>query len=358
MPVIERVFGLAEDLLRTASPYGAERTLAELLASRFDRNEVREVLRAGDSLCVVPRPLRAGVPRIVLAGHLDTVPELTPNPVRRDGERLFGTGASDMKGALAVIVDALERAVREAPRHDLVGVLYAREEGPFEASGLPEILAVAGERVLDASLAILMEPTDGRIELGCMGAAQARVVFEGKRAHAARPWQGVNALHAAGPLLARLKSRAPREVVIGGLPWREVVSATTVAFRGALNVVPDRCELGLNLRFAPGRTRDDVVRELEELVAGEAEVAIESLWPAGCVVTGHPLVAELRAACGGAAVSSKQAWTDVGRLSELGVPAVNWGPGAVSQAHQAGEWIELRAIAEASRALGSWLWPE
>ena len=349
------LFELAEALLAQPSPYGHEAPLAEFVATRLRAAGCHEVLRVGDSLCVAPRPLRGEGARVALLGHLDTVPELSPNPVHRAGDRLYGTGASDMKGALALMIAACERAVREAPRHELVAVFYAREEGPFDASELPAILAAAGSSVRDASLAICLEPTDARIELGCMGAAQVAVAFTGRRAHSARPWQGRNAIHAAAPLLTRLAARVPRELQIGGLPWVEVVSATTIGYRGSINVVPDRCEIGLNVRFAPGRTRAELEGELRELIGEGASFAITAFWPAGRVVSGSPLVEELRLACGGAPLASKQAWTDVGRLGELGIAAINWGPGATSQAHQAMEWIDLRELARAADALGRWL---
>ena len=354
---IERVLALSEELLAVPSAYGAEAELCERLALRLGARGMHEVLRADDSLCVVPAPLRDGVPRLVLCGHLDTVPELSPNPVRREGGRLYGLGASDMQAAVAAIVWALERAAGEVPALDVVGLLYAREEGPYASSAMPAILQVAGSRVAGADLVVCMEPTDGRIEVGCMGAAQVRVSFSGQRAHSARPWLGDNAIHKAGPLLTRLAALAPRVVEIGGLDWIEVVSATTASFRGALNVVPDRFELGLNLRFAPGRTREEVEGEIAALVGSEASFAIEAWWPAGSVIADHPLVDALRAACGGVEIASKQAWTDVGRLSELGIVAINWGPGATSQAHREGEWVEVAQVAACVTALGRWLWP-
>lgn len=355
---LERTLADTLELVSIRSPYGQERALCDRLEGRFARSGVHEILRADDSLCVLPRPLRPGHPRILLCGHLDTVPELSPNPPRRAGGRLFGLGSSDMKAAVALIAATVERAIERSPRFDVVAILYAREEGSFEDSAMPSILSCAGERASGSDLAVCMEPTDLRIELGCMGTAQVRLVFEGRRAHAARPWQGDNAIHKAGPLLCRLAERGRREVQVGGFTWYEVVSATTAAFRGAINVVPDRFELGLNLRFAPGRDRGEVEADLAALIAGEAQFAIESFWPSGSVVLGHPLVEQLRVAGGGLEVGPKQAWTDVGRFSQLGTPAINWGPGAKSQAHQEGEYVEERAIAAALTTLDRWLFAE
>ncbi|MGE0144398.1 MAG: succinyl-diaminopimelate desuccinylase [Planctomycetota bacterium] len=358
---------LSAELLRVASPYGSEGPLAEHVAHWLGQRGVARIVRADDSLAVLPRVLRPGRPLVLLCGHLDTVRSTEPNPVRTEGRRLFGLGASDMKAAVATILDLVARAAR-APAHvDLAAILYAREEGPYEASALPAILDAAVAAGLfalpDVALALVMEPTDGRIELGCMGAAQVRVTIAGKAAHAARPWQGVNALEKAAPLLARLAARdvMPRE--IDGLPWIEVVSATTCkVVPDAINVIPERCEIGLNLRFAPDRTREDVIATLRELVADVGEFEITSFWPSGAVVREHPLLETLsgavRDALGGLEIGSKQAWTDVGRFSMLGVPAVNFGPGTKAMAHQTGEWVDLDLVERCARGLRTWLWGE
>ena len=353
----EAVFGLAEWLLAIDSPTGAERARCDALEARFRARSPHALIRADDSLCIVPRAPREGVPCVMLVGHLDTVPANGLNPTRREAGRLFGLGASDMKAADAVLIDALDRAADERPRHDLVGVLYAREEGSYADSAMPAIAAAAAEVFERSDLAICMEPTDGRIELGCLGTSHARVVFEGRAAHSARPWQGDNAIHKAWPLLAELAARQPRRHAFGELEFFEVVSATVASSPGARNVVPDRFELNLNYRFAPGQDEGDVRRALEELVGSAAEFELIDFCPAGPVCLDNPLVAELRAAAGDPACAAKQAWTDVARFGQLGIDAINWGPGATAQAHQRGEWVELRAVADAVDALGRWLWP-
>lgn len=358
---------LSAELLRIASPYGAEGPLWAYVIDWLQQRGMLRIVRADDSLAVLPRARRPGRPLVLLCGHLDTVRGTEPNPVRVEGRRLFGLGASDMKAAVATILDLVARAAR-APAHvDLAAILYAREEGPYEASALPAILDAAVADGLfalhDVALALVMEPTDGRIEHGCMGAAQVRVTIAGRAAHAARPWQGENALEKAAPLLARLAARVltPRE--IDGLPWIEVVSATTCkVVPDAINVIPERCEIGLNLRFAPDRTRDDVIATLSDLVADVGEFEITSFWPSGAIVRDHPLLLTLtdalRSALGGLEIGSKQAWTDVGRFSMLGIPAVNFGPGTKAMAHQAGEWVDLDLVERCARGLRTWLWGE
>ena len=348
------LIGLTEQLLRIDSPTGSERAIGDFLETQLRALAPHALVRAGNSLCGAPRARDPKLPTVLLLGHTDTVPKLSDNPVRREGDRLFGLGASDMKAALAVMIGLCERAARVPPRTNLACVFYAGEEGPFAGSELPAIRDAAREWFDGAQLAICMEPTDGHIELGCLGTLHARVTFTGRRAHSARPWQGENAIHKAAGLLSRLAARAPRDVRFGDLVYREVMSATMVEHRGARNVVPDRFVVNVNHRFAPGKDEAATRADIAELVAGEAEFAIDDWCPAAAPCTANPLLAELRAAAG-AELRSKQAWTDVGRLAQWGVPAANYGPGATAQAHQAGEWVSVAAIERAERALARWL---
>jgi succinyl-diaminopimelate desuccinylase len=181
------------------------------------------------------------------------------------------------------------------------------------------------------------------------------VTFRGRAAHSARPWQGDNAVHRAGALLQELAARPPREARSGGLVYREVLSATRIQGGRARNVVPDECTLNLNLRFGPDRSMEDAARELEALAERHgARAALTDLSPACPAWADHPLVRRL-AERTGAAVGPKQAWTDVARLAQAGVPAVNYGPGATAQAHQEGEWLELAALETCYRGLEAFL---
>lgn len=349
------VVDLARHLVSIDSQIGDERALCDDLERRFRIAGMHRVERASNSLCVVPRPLRDGHRRLMLVGHLDTVPKLSENPVRIEDDRLYGLGASDMKGADAVMIRALARAIADAPRHDLIGVLYSREEGPFAESEMPHIRDAAPDLFENVDLAIAMEPTDGHIEMGALGTCHATVTFVGQRAHSARPWQGDNAIHKAHGLLARLAAldRAAHE--FHGLTFYEVLSATMIDYRGARNVVPDRCTVNVNYRFAPGRAESDVRNRLDEVVAAEGTWELTDYCPAGLVCGDNELLAELHRAAPEAEVGAKQAWTDVGRLSHWGIDAINWGPGQRAQAHQEGEWASVAAIREAARVLDRWL---
>lgn len=360
VPLADALAARTEALCAVASPIGQERRLCDELEgwARARFPSVRRVENSLVILCDTPGRPGPGRPLVALCGHLDTVP-IHPGdegPPRREGDRIVAPGASDMKSGVAVAMELAERLPAAARFADLALVLYAREEGPFLENELGPVLERSPE-LARAALAVCLEPTDGKLALGCVGSLHATVTFSGRSAHSARPWQGENAVHRAGALLVELASRPPRETASGGLPFREVLSATRIEGGRARNVVPDRCSLNLNFRFAPDRTVEEAVREIEAL--GHrfgAEVEITDRSPACPAFADHPLVARLRERAG-LEVEPKQAWTDVARLAAAGIPAVNFGPGATSQAHQRGEWVEIPAIERAFRALERFLAP-
>jgi len=250
---------------------------------------------------------------------------------------------------------ALAEGLRRARRFcDLALVLYAREEGPFLENELGAVLRGAPE-LSAAALAVCLEPTDNVLQLGCVGSIHATLTFRGRAAHSARPWQGENAVHAAGALLAELRARPPREAISGGLAFREVASVTRIEGGRARNVVPDRCALNVNFRFAPDKALDAAAGEVRDLGARfGAEVELTDLSPSCPAYADHPLVRRLLERTG-VRPEAKQAWTDVARLAQHGIPAVNFGPGATAQAHQRGEWIELAALERGYRLYEAFL---
>jgi len=291
----------------------------------------------------------------LLAGHLDTVPIQEGDfPARRENGRVFGRGASDMKGALAVMIELWRRLDRGALPLELVLLFYDREEGPIAQNGLLPVL----ERRPDlkrASLALCLEPTDLGLQLGCCGSMHATLSFLGRSAHSARPWQGENAIHKAGALLSHLAAQAPREVRVGELLYREVMSATRIEGFTGRNVVPARCDLNLNFRFAPGRTVEDAERELMALAQRfGATAAVTDRAPSGPAILDNPLLQEFRAATA-APIEAKQAWTDVAQLARVGIPAANFGPGEQAQAHQGGESCPEPALERAHAMLERFL---
>ena len=345
-----------EALCAELSPIGHEKPLCDAVEA-WARGRFPAVERVRDSLVVQVDGARDPArPVIALCGHLDTVPvhdEDRHPPGRQDG-RIVAPGSSDMKGGLAVMMELAERLPRADRFCDLVLVLYAREEGPYQENELEEILREP-RRLRGVELALCLEPTDNVLQLGCVGSIHATVTFAGKAAHSARPWQGTNAVHRAGALLAELHGRAPREARSGQQVFREVLSATRIEGGRARNVVPDRCTLNLNFRFAPDRTLEDASAELRALAARHgAELELTDLSPACPAFQDHPIVQRLVARTG-IPVEAKQAWTDVARLAVHGVPAVNLGPGATAQAHQRGEWVEVAALERGYRIYETFL---
>jgi succinyl-diaminopimelate desuccinylase len=353
----EALAARTEALCAIPSPIGHEAALCDDLERRT-RARFGGVRRVKSSLVVwVDGPPREDRPLVALCGHLDTVPAHADDagkPPRRQGGRIVALGSSDMKSGVAVALELAERLPRADRFCDLALALYAREEGPFVENELGDVLREVPE-LSRAALALCLEPTDCVLQLGCVGSIHATVTFGGRSAHSARPWQGENAVHKAGALLGHLAARGPREATSAGLTYREVVSATRIEGGRARNVVPDRCTVNLNFRFAPDKPIDVAAEELRALAArfgGEAELT--DLSPACPAFADHPLVRRLveRAQ---APVEPKQAWTDVARLAAAGIPAANFGPGATAQAHQAGEWVEIDALERCYRMLDAFL---
>ncbi|HET9930912.1 MAG TPA: succinyl-diaminopimelate desuccinylase [Polyangiaceae bacterium] len=345
---------LAETLLwlcRTASPIGEERELCDaVLARSACAKTAAPSRRYGDSL-VVPLTRGSGGPHIALAGHLDVVRTEHEFAPHVDGDKLYGAGAADMKSGLCLMLDLLEG---ERPAGvDLTLVFYAREEGPYAENELGRVLDE--DRELDGvTLAIALEPSDNKLQLGCGGSLHAQVVFEGRTAHSARPWQGENAIYKARGLLERLSRREPLLDTVDGLVWHEVVSATLAQGGRARNIVPDRFELNLNHRFGPSTPLERAEKTILDLVNGEARVEFVDRSPAAPPLRNHPLVRALSES-GVRAVEPKQAWTDVARFAARGIAAANFGPGVQAQAHQKNEWTSVQQLFEGREILRSFL---
>jgi succinyl-diaminopimelate desuccinylase len=342
---------------------GDEGPIADAVAARY-QGRGEEVVRVGHSLVVGSwsgeRPL------VLLVGHLDVVPptadDRDPRVEVRDGaEVVVARGASDMKAGNVVAMAAFEDAtLRQTSPYELVLVLYAGEEGAAEGNELRDVLAeVAWLR--DASLAIVLEPTDGEVQLGCLGGMHALLTFRGQQAHSARPWHGRNALTLAGAFLDELERDHVRDVEVDGIGYRDVWSATQAWTDGlgpgsrptdapVRNVIPGAFHLNLNLRFAPSRGLSTAEAELRDRVGDRAEVEIVDRSPPAPPHLDDPVV---RAFVGSvdAPVAGKQAWTDVARFAELGVPALNYGPGLTGQAHQRGEYVRVDDLAAAHTRL-------
>ncbi|MBS2035457.1 succinyl-diaminopimelate desuccinylase [bacterium] len=332
----------AEWLVSVPSQTKQEQVLCQQLLE-WSTTRFPAAYRFRDGFRVAPPP-RGERPRVALVGHIDTVPPATVQRLGVEGDLLYGCGASDMKAGVAVMMQALEEWQNFAC--DLVGLFYDREEGPYADNGLDALLEGLGP----VDYAVVFEPTRNEIHAGCVGSLQARAIFQGQRAHSARPWQGQNAIYQAIPLLERLQKLQRRAVRSQGLEFFEVTSATQALTHGPTNAVPEEFVLNLNARFAPGKSDQQAIAELEQLVAGEARLDIYDVAPSGAVRLEHPRlqawIQENRLA-----VMPKQAWTDVARLDARGIAAFNFGPGDPAQAHQADEHVSIAAIGENYRLL-------
>lgn len=341
-------------LLNIPSWIGEEGPICDAVSARLAGFPLAGPIRRYENSIVVPVTRGTGGPHIALVGHLDVVRTEHDGPPRIDGDRIYGAGASDMKSGLAVMIDLLEHHyARFHKTADVTLVFYSKEEGPFADNELGPVLEKDPE-LRHVALAVCLEPSDNKLSLGASGSIQATLTFTGRTSHSARPWQGDNAIHKAGPFLSELGALQPIDCVIEGLTYRAVTSVTLAKGGRGRNIVPDTFELNVNHRFPPDRTVDQAKAYLEGLVAGRAHIHWADLSPSAPPFADHPLVKSLIAA-GVAAVEPKQAWTDVARFAQLGVPAVNFGPGENAQAHQKNEYTSLSKLIAGREILARWL---
>jgi succinyl-diaminopimelate desuccinylase len=349
----DRLAARTLELVDIPSVSGNENAIREHVLSLVPGSLAAEY--AGDEVFFFcPADGRDDVPFVVLAGHYDTVPEQGNLPGEiRDGA-VHGLGASDMKGGVAVALELLRDLDGRAPGpYDVGLVLFGREELPSEHNPLPALFANS-ERIHDTGLAILLEPTDVRIQAGCLGNVVARIVFHGRSGHSARPWLADNAIERAVEGLSPLFRIPPRVAVVGGLEFREVVTVTRLESGIADNVIPGEASATLNLRYPPDRSPDEAESYLRALVRAEGMVTISSNAAPGRVVIDTPLVRALRTA-GDLEVEPKQAWTNVADFTANGIDAVNFGPGHTALAHRQDEHVEIAALVRAYATLERFL---
>lgn len=342
------VVSLTEDLVNIESVSRNEGALADAVQAALLGLPHLEVTRRGET--VVARTDLGRDERVVIAGHLDTVPVHDNLPARREGDLLHGLGTCDMKGGDAVMLRIA--ATLPEPNRDLTFVWYEAEEIDSAYNGL-KLLSDSDPHLLLADFAILMEPSNAVIEAGCQGTLRAMVRTSGVRAHSARSWRGVNAIHAAAGILDRLASYEARQPVIDGLTYHEGLNAVGIHGGVAGNVIPDTCEVEVNFRFAPDRSEDDAEDFVREFF-DDFEVEVTDLAPGALPGLSVPAAAAFTAAVGGVA-NPKFGWTDVARFSALGVPAVNFGPGDPVFAHRQDEHVPIAQLLSCEEQLRTWL---
>jgi succinyl-diaminopimelate desuccinylase len=304
----------------------------------------------GDEAALFVPDRRPGVDLVVLAGHYDTVPAQGNIPGQIVDGAVRGLGASDMKGGLAVALELVRDLGDTGPGAvDVALLLFGREELGAEQNPLPALFA-GSTAVRETALAILLEPTDGRIHAGCLGNVVARLTFVGRSGHSARPWLADNAIERALEGIASMLALEPRAVKIEGLEFVEVVSVTRFEAGIADNVIPGEATVTLNLRYPPDRAPAEAEAYLRDLVPDGVRLEIVSASPPGRVVTSSPLVELLRAA-GDLDLEPKQAWTNVADFTAVGIDAVNYGPGHTEYAHRGDELVRIDALVDAYEVL-------
>lgn len=343
------LLALAAELVDVPSVSFDEAALVDRLEDELRSVGHLDVERVGDNL--VARTELDRPHRLLLAGHTDTVPENNNGTARIEGDVLYGLGAADMKGGLAVFHELAHQV--PDPSLDLTFVFYAREEQPLEHSGLGELIRERPD-LLVGDCAVLGEPTDGHIEAGCQGSLRFQIMLGGTRAHTARPWMGQNAIQRAAPLLAHLASYEPRRPVIDECQFIESVQAVRISGGGAGNVVPDEVVVTVHHRFAPDRTLDQARSWFLEWIdpcldhaSGDAVHETDHA-PACPPSLDHPILHRLAEGCGRTA---KLGWTDVARFAQLGIPATNFGAGDPTVAHTRDEHLHRDSIERTYAAL-------
>jgi succinyl-diaminopimelate desuccinylase len=342
------VVDLTAALVDIPSESHHETELADAIKAALVTCRHLTVSRHGNT--VVARTMLDHPERVLLGGHIDTVPAHGNLPHRLEGDLLYGLGSCDMKGGVAVAL-SLAASITE-PTRDVTYVFYECEEVESRFNGL-QTLVERHPRLMQAELAILMEPSNAGVEAGCQGTLRVEVRTTGRRAHSARSWLGDNAIHSAAGILDRLAAYEPRYPTIDGLQYREGMSAVGIRGGVAGNVIPDECVVTVNFRFAPDRSAAEAIAHVLEVFDGfdlavvdEAPGALPGLeWPS----------AEAFMAAVGEEPRPKFGWTDVARFSALGIPALNFGPGDPSLAHTQDEHVPVEQLLSVEERLRTWL---
>lgn len=360
---------LTKALVDIPSPSHHEETIANAIEQALKPLEAAgvELARYGNTVCA--RTNRGLASRIVLAGHVDTVPIADNVPHHMEGNIMFGCGTVDMKSGLAVYLHTFAQlAAAENLQHDLTLIAYEGEEVSTEFNGLGH-LQRDNPQWLQGDLALLGEPSGAMIEAGCQGTIRLRVTAHGTRAHSARAWLGSNAAHTLAPVMTRIAEYSPRDVTIDGCTYREGLNIVHLEAGVATNTLPDVAWMFVNFRFAPDRSTDEAMAHMLEVLGlteeqqlpadaalGEDGISyeVDDVASAALPGLGQPAAAALIDAVGGN-VRAKYGWTDVARFSEMGTPAVNFGPGDPGFAHKRDEQCPIEQITSVAQALQTYL---
>lgn len=327
------------NLVKIDSVIGNEKEIADYIHTFLQKYfPLNNILRHNNSL-IAFTDFKKEKQTLCLLGHIDTVPGVNDYTGKIIDGKLYGLGASDMKGGLAVMLGLIESLKDRDIKYNLIYVFYEKEEGPYDQNGLEPLLEKY-DIIQKSDIVFALEPTNNKVQMGCLGTMHAWAIFKGKRAHSARPWEGDNAIHKAYNLLKKLYDFGRKEYDFDGLKFYEVINATMCQFSGGRNIIPDEFRLNLNYRFAPGKSIEQAKEELINFIGKDAEVEFTDISPAGKVCKENQILKEFISKYN-LEMEAKQAWTDVGRLSQYGIDAVNFGPGDTQQAHQRNEYIPI-----------------
>lgn len=348
---------LARQIVDIPSQSGAEGVLADAVEAAVRGLGHLEVVRDGNA--VVARTTLGRAERVALVGHLDTVPVRGNLPSHVDGDLMWGRGSVDMKAGVAAMLSLAP--VLTDPGRDVTWIFYDNEEVDAHLNGLGRLVRNRPELVA-VDFAVLGEPTSASIEGGCNGTLRFDVRIPGVAAHSARAWRGSNAVHAAAPLLAALAAYQPATVAVDGLEYREGLNAVGIAGGVATNMIPPECTVTINYRYAPDKSADEAIARATAVIEGAgvpgASISVVDHGAACRPGLDAPIAAEFAAAVaasGGGEPRAKFGWTDVARFGELGIPAVNYGPGDSELAHADDERVSLEEIRLVREGLRAWL---
>ena len=348
MNINQELSKLTLDLVNISSVSKDEKSIADSIAEALKKYSLLKITRVNNS--IVAQTNFGNKQRVVIAGHIDTVPANNNFPGKINNSEVIGLGSVDMKSGIAVALKLASEIT--SSNYDVTYLFYESEEIETKFNGL-ELITKQQKDLLDCDFAILMEPTNGILEVGCQGSLRFEVSTSGKRSHSARWWNGENAIHKTNKILEILNNYKSREPEIDGHKFREGLQAVKVNGGIAGNVVPDSVTISINHRFAPDTSIDQATQNMKTLFK---DFNFQLVDAANAAPTGlsNQLIKEFVSNIG-KNVAPKFGWTDVARFANAGIPAINFGPGDPNLAHHPEEKVLISQIIDVYESLKKWL---
>ena len=374
------LISLCQELIRRPSASGHEGEVAQFLQQTMQNLGYDEVFidRYGSVLGTI-RGNRPGR-RVLLDGHIDTVPVADPAQWTQEpfggtlvDNRIYGRGASDMKGAVAAMVTAAARFAQETNR-DFAGTVYVScsvQEELFEGVSCREMI-----RNAKPDCVIIGEATSTTLKIGQRGRAEIVVETEGVSCHSSNPEKGVNAVYLMLPLLEELRRLTPGHHPLLGDGILELTDIQSAPYPGA-SVVPGKCRATFDRRLLVGETEESVLAQIQQVIDRTAQqvpnfkaraylaegqngcwtgetIQAKRFFPAWVMEETHPLVQDALAGLHSAGIDaplSHYAFCTNGSsfCGEAGIPTVGFGPSLENLAHTVDEYIEAEQLERACR---------